>query len=99
MDRTSGLEVRLSLPHLVEERGVKLRLQLLVAITLDNLSYFLLPPHMRRVVQVTFQALPSAHVDDRLTHKKPWEENANTGAHQAKVVRCDNFNTVYKGVS
>lgn len=76
--------MRLSLPHLVEERGVKLRLQLLVAVTLDNLSYFLLPPHVRWVVQVTFQTLPSAHVDDRLAHKKPWEKDANTGAHQAK---------------
>lgn len=65
------LEVKLSLPHLVEERGVKLGLQLLVAVALDDLRYFLLPPHVRRVVQVTFQALPSAHVDDRLAHKKP----------------------------
>lgn len=69
-DGTGALEIRLSLPHLVEERGVKLRLQLFAAITLDNLSYFLLPPHVRRVVQVTFQALPSAHIDDGLTNKK-----------------------------
>lgn len=67
-----ALEVRLSIPHLVEERGVKLRLQLLVAVTLDNLCYFLLPPDVRRVVQVTFQTLSSAHVDDRLAHQEPW---------------------------
>lgn len=66
-----ALEVGLSLPHLVEQRGVKLRLQLLVAVTLDNLSYFLLSPHMRWVVQVTFQTLSSAHVDDCLAHEKP----------------------------
>lgn len=64
--------MRLSVPHLVEERGVKLRLQLLVAVTLDNLCYFLLPPDVRRVVQVTFQTLSPAHVDDRLAHKEPW---------------------------
>lgn len=61
----------------MEERGVKLRLQLLVAVTLDDLRDFLLPPHVGRVVQVTFQALPSAHVDHRLTHEEPWEEEAN----------------------
>lgn len=81
--------MRLSLPHLVEERGVKLRLQLLVAVTLDNLSYFLLPPHVRRVVRVTFQTLPSAHVDDRLAHEEPWEGDANTGIHQDKVVKLE----------
>lgn len=69
--RAGGLKVRLPLPHLVEERGVELGLQLLVAVTLDDLRYFLLPPHVRRVVQVTFQTLPSAHVDDRLAHEKP----------------------------
>lgn len=57
----------------MEERGVKLGLQLLVAVTLHNLCYFVFSPHMRRVVQVTFQALPSAHVDDSFTHKKSWK--------------------------
>lgn len=84
-----GLEVRPSVPHLVEERGVKLRLQLLVAVTLDDLCDFLLPPHMRRVVQVTFQALPSAQADDRLTHKEPLRKNAET---QTSIFKC----TVYK---
>lgn len=72
-----ALEVRLSLPDLVEEWGVKLGLQLLVAVTLHNLSYFLFPPHMRRVVQVTFQTLSPAHVDDCLAHEKPWERGEN----------------------
>lgn len=66
-----GLEVRLSLPHLMEERGVKLGLQLFVAVTLHNFGYFLLPPHVRRVVQVALQTLPSAYVDDRLAHEEP----------------------------
>lgn len=70
--------MRLSLPHLVEERGVKFGLQLFVAITLDDLRYFLLPPHVGRVVQVTFQTLPSAHVDDCLTHKKTCQKEAKT---------------------
>lgn len=61
----------LSVPDLVEERGVKLGLQLLVAVTLDDLRDFLLPPHVWRVVQVTFQALPPAQVDDRLAYEKP----------------------------
>lgn len=78
--------MRFSLSHLVEERGVKLGLQLLVAVTLDDLSYFLLPPHMRRVVQVTFQTLSPAQVDDRLAHEKPWERHINTGARQAMDV-------------
>lgn len=58
--RTGGLEVRLSFPHLLEERGVELGLQLLGAVALDDLRYFLFPPHVRGVVQVTFQALPPA---------------------------------------
>lgn len=66
-----ALEVRLSFSDLVEERGVELGLQLLVAVALHNLSYFLFPPHVRRVVQVTFQTLAPAHVDDRLAHEKP----------------------------
>lgn len=70
-ERGGGLEVRLSLPHLMEERGVKLRLQLFVAVTLHNFGYFLLPPHVRRVVQVALQTLPSAYVDDRLAHEEP----------------------------
>lgn len=65
------LEVGLCVADLMEERGVKLRLQLLVAITLDDLRYFLLPPDVRRVVQVTLQPLPPAQVDDRLPHEKP----------------------------
>lgn len=65
-----GLEVRLSLPDLVEERSVELGLQLLVAVALHDLGDFLFPPHVRRVVQVTFQTLSSAHVDDCLTHEK-----------------------------
>lgn len=64
--------MRLSIPDLVKERGVKLGLQLLVAVALDNLCYFLLPPHVRRVVQVTFQTLSPAHIDDRLANEKPW---------------------------
>lgn len=92
--------MRLSIPHLVEERGVKLRLQLLIAVALDNLCYFLLPPHVRRVVQVTFQALSPAHVDDRLANEKPWERDANTGAHQVKEVKRGIFLNVYtKGIS
>lgn len=66
-----GLEVRLSISDLVEEGGVELRFQLFVAVALHNFSDFLFSPHMRRVVQVALQALPSAHVDDRLTHEKP----------------------------
>lgn len=66
-----GLEVRLSFPHLLEERGVELGLQLLGAVALDDLRYLLFPPHVRRVVQVTFQTLPPAQVDDGLTHQKP----------------------------
>lgn len=76
--------MRLSLPHLVEERGVKLGLQLLVAVTLDHLRYFLLPPHVRRVVQVTFQALPPAHVDDRLAHEKPCGRSTGTKGSDGK---------------
>lgn len=78
-----ALEVRLSLPDLVEEWGVELGLQLLVAVTLHNLSYFLFPPHVRRIVQVTFQALSPAHVDDCLAHEKPWgrgEKDVNSTA-------------------
>lgn len=66
-----ALEVGFCVADLVEERSVKLGLQLLVAITLNDLCYFLLPPDMRRVVQVTFQPLPPAQVDDRLAHKEP----------------------------
>lgn len=61
----------LCVADLVEERGVKLGLQLLVAVALDDLRYFLLPPDVRRVVQVTFQPLPPAQIDDRLAHEKP----------------------------
>lgn len=73
-DRTengAGLEVRLSVADLVEEGGVELGLQLFVAVTLHDFGDFLFSPHMRRVVQVTLQPLPSANVDHRLPHEKP----------------------------
>lgn len=88
-----ALEMRLSLPDLVEEWGVKLGLQLLVAVTLHDLSYFLFPPHMRRVVQVTFQTLSSAHVDDCLAHEKPWERGENTQLQWLK--KCSNIFHLY----
>lgn len=82
-----ALEVRLSLPNLVEEWSVKLGLQLLVAVSLHNLSYFLFPPHVRGVVQVTLQTFSPAHVDDSLADEKSWERGKNTRVQQLEWVK------------
>lgn len=71
----------LCVADLVEERRVKLGLELLVAIALNDLRYFLLPPDVRRVVQVTFQSLPSAQVDDRLAD----EETCRAGGQKRAI--------------
>lgn len=57
--------------HLLKERGVKLWLQQLVAVLVDNVSNLLLPTDMGWVVGVTLQPLPSADVDYSLSDQKP----------------------------
>lgn len=88
-----ALEVRLSLPNLVEEWSVKLGLQLLVAVSLHDLSYFLFPPHVRGVVQVTLQTFSPAHVDDSLADEKSWERGKKTWAQQLEWVKTRDLQT------
>lgn len=82
-----ALEVRLSLPDLVEEWSVKLGLQLLVAVSLHDLCYFLFPPHVGGVVQVTLQTFSPAHVDDSLADEESWERGKNTRVQQLERVK------------
>lgn len=60
--------IHLLLSHVLEKRGVKLRLQLLVSVFVHNVSYLLFSADMWSVVGITFQPFPSADIDDRLPH-------------------------------
>lgn len=64
-------------PNLLEKGSVKLWLQLLIPVFVDNVSDFLFPTDMWRTVGITLQSLSSTDIYYSLPHQKALKTGEN----------------------